>query len=134
MRASDIVIGLFIFSAVVMGMGQFFARTAEGYSFSAPSIASYNNTTAMSVMTDSMASSLKSGQVLSDDPAFVILSTAWNAITMPFQAIGTVASSLYRFAQDVPAAMPDWLIGIIMGILTFTIIMSIINVATKGNL
>lgn len=138
MRASDIIIGLFVFSAVVFGMGDFYTKTSANYNYTAPALEGYNQTAGLSSMTSDMGAALSSGQVNVVDQAFIILSTAWNALTMPLRAVNMVAATLFHF--NGPASeggtnglLPGWLSDLLLALLTFVIVISIIAAATRSN-
>ena len=134
MKISSLFFGFLVFFAIIGGVGNYYTETSANYNFTAPVISVYDNTSTLQVMVDNMAQPLKSGQLTFVDIPFVVLNTAWTAVTIPFQIIDIGVNMLGLAISEnygVPL-LPDWFTAILTVMLVAVVVFTIIYIATKG--
>lgn len=138
------LIGLLLFSAIVVGMSQFYTALItpeylEAYGLTAAQIAnispedlsSYNVTSELTNRTEAIEEALRQTPtgITAVDVAWGYINAAMSAVTLPLEAIAYFENVITTASHLI--GLPDWVFGIIITIITVIIVFEVLSAYMK---
>jgi hypothetical protein len=137
MEIRSLLISILVFSAVTIGLSNFYTELHQNYGVASPESTAFLNATSEITETTQEMQEKFSNSSITNIPtlgiAYTFVTASYDAVKLAFSTVNVLSTILSEIVSlPLGFNIPSWFVGIVIGIVIIIVVLSAISAFTKS--